>query len=377
MAETEQLSDLICKIYDTTLDAERWTDAMRSIAEFVGGSAAGLYSKNIARRIITSRYSWGLEPGFTREYQERYIKIDPVTFNQFAFAVGEVYSVSDCMPYDEFLQTRVYKEWAKPRHFVDHIATTLDKSLTSFAIFGVYRNEQQGQADARARRRMRLIVPHIRRAFLIGNIIDIRAHEVEQLTEALDRLSAGVFLVNASAKIVFANAAGGAILKEGKHFRNDRGSLSATDPQSDRALRHVFSAASAGDEAVGESGLALRLSAASDERWLAHVLPLTSGDRRSAGLPQSAVAAVFVRQASINVPSSLQTVTELYSLTHSETRVLGAIAEVGRISAIADILGISEATVKTHLQHLFEKTGVRRQSELIKLIAEHTSPVAN
>ena len=33
------------------------------------------------------------------------------------------------------------------------------------------------------------------------------------------------------------------------------------------------------------------------------------------------------------------------------------------------MLGISEATVKTHLHHVFEKTGTGRQADLIKLIA--------
>jgi hypothetical protein len=40
----------------------------------------------------------------------------------------------------------------------------------------------------------------------------------------------------------------------------------------------------------------------------------------------------------------------------------------------SEVLGLSEGTVKTHLQHLFEKTAVRRQADLIKLVAAHASP---
>jgi len=36
---------------------------------------------------------------------------------------------------------------------------------------------------------------------------------------------------------------------------------------------------------------------------------------------------------------------------------------------MAEMLGLSQATVKTHLQNLFRKTGVSRQSELVKLVA--------
>ena len=39
------------------------------------------------------------------------------------------------------------------------------------------------------------------------------------------------------------------------------------------------------------------------------------------------------------------------------------------------MLGVSQATVKTHLQRVFGKTGAARQSELVKLIAGYMSPL--
>jgi DNA-binding CsgD family transcriptional regulator len=58
-----------------------------------------------------------------------------------------------------------------------------------------------------------------------------------------------------------------------------------------------------------------------------------------------------------------------YKLTPGELRVLHAVVEVGGVRAIADALGISPATVKTHLHHVFQKTGARRQIDLVKLVA--------
>jgi DNA-binding CsgD family transcriptional regulator len=48
---------------------------------------------------------------------------------------------------------------------------------------------------------------------------------------------------------------------------------------------------------------------------------------------------------------------------------------VGGVAETADALGISEATVKTHLNHIFAKTGTQRQAELVKLVAGHLSPL--
>lgn len=53
--------------------------------------------------------------------------------------------------------------------------------------------------------------------------------------------------------------------------------------------------------------------------------------------------------------------------------MLAAIAEISGVANMAAALGISQATVKTHLQRLFAKTGVRRQSDLIKLLARHAA----
>jgi DNA-binding CsgD family transcriptional regulator len=39
-------------------------------------------------------------------------------------------------------------------------------------------------------------------------------------------------------------------------------------------------------------------------------------------------------------------------------------------------LGVAESTVKTHLGHLFEKTGVTRQADLVKIVAGFSTPFA-
>jgi DNA-binding CsgD family transcriptional regulator len=111
------------------------------------------------------------------------------------------------------------------------------------------------------------------------------------------------------------------------------------------------------------------------ERWVAHVLPLTSGARRQAGIAYAAVAAVFVRKAALDLACPLATMAELYQLTRAEMRVLIAIVEIGGVPEVAPVLGISETTVKTHLQRVFDKTGTNRQADLVRLIAGFMNPL--
>jgi DNA-binding CsgD family transcriptional regulator len=65
----------------------------------------------------------------------------------------------------------------------------------------------------------------------------------------------------------------------------------------------------------------------------------------------------------------------LHKLTGGELRVLLALAQgLGGMEA-ADMLGIGEPTVRTHLQHLYSKTNTSGQAELLRLLHNSTPPV--
>jgi DNA-binding CsgD family transcriptional regulator len=241
------------------------------------------------------------------------------------------------------------------------------------ALFSMFRNEQHGLVDDEMRRRAALIVPHIRRAAVIGNALDIKMAATTAFAEALDGLAAGVFLVDRNCRVVFANLSGREMLDDGRILRLRNDALATAD--SCPALPDVIASAGEGDAALGTRGIATPLSFPPQTPWLAHVLPLTSGERRQAGKNFAAAAAVFVRKTSLAAPLAMESMSKLYGLTPAELRVLAAVSEFGGISAVSDVVGVSEATVKTHLQRVFAKTGTNRQTELIKLVATHASPL--
>jgi DNA-binding CsgD family transcriptional regulator len=131
------------------------------------------------------------------------------------------------------------------------------------------------------------------------------------------------------------------------------------------------------DAAVGVKGIAVPLMALDGERHVAHVLPLTSGARRRAATSYAAAAAVFVQKATLDTPSPQELIVKLYKLTPAELRVLLAIVQVGGVPETAETLGVAESTVKTHLHRVFEKTGAKRQADLVKLMAGYASPLVS
>jgi DNA-binding CsgD family transcriptional regulator len=375
MTDSERLSRLVGVLYDAALHAALWPNALTGVAAFVGGSATGLHVRDVARRTGKVHYEVGTKPSYSQLYFDKYVKLDPMSAAYHVLGVGEVTSNSLLIPHSEFVETRFYKEWAQPQGWIDNILVTLEKSSTIRAELVIFRSECDGMADEPSRQRMRLVVPHIRRAVLIGDVIDLRAAEAASFADTLDGLSAGMFLVDGTGLIVHANASGHAMLAANDFLRAADGRLAASDGETDQALREIFAAAGSGDAAVGIRGIAVPLKSRDGECYVAHVLPLTSGERRRAGTNYAAVAALFVHKAALDTPSPPEVIAKTFGLTPSELRVLLGIVEVGGVPETAIALGIAETTVKTHLHHLFAKTDTSRQAELVKLVAGFSNPL--
>jgi DNA-binding CsgD family transcriptional regulator len=58
-----------------------------------------------------------------------------------------------------------------------------------------------------------------------------------------------------------------------------------------------------------------------------------------------------------------------YGLTRAEQRLLRVLFDGISLPEAARCLGVARTTARTHLQRLFEKTGTRRQADLLRTIA--------
>lgn len=367
-SEALTLSELIGDIYDAALDPALWTRALERSCSFVGGSSAALFWHDAATERSAVLHLFNEDPHYTQLYFGKYFPMNPLFPAATFFEAGVVYTSPDIMPFAELHKSRFYTEWLKPQGIVDAVNSNLEKSAASSSMISIRLTESDGLGAAR--HRLELLVPHFQRAVSIGRLFDQSRKARAVLTETLDNVEAAIFLVGPNARIVFANEPARAMLGESLLLRDRRGALAAVEPEAQRLLREMLLVVEDGsDIATSGRGAAVPLSTSPDRRWFAHVLPLTSGDRQRAGALHSAVAAVFVRKTSPADPPPLEALANLYKLTASEVRVFDAVMKVSGIRALADLLGLSQATVKTHLHNVFRKTGTNRQSELVKLIA--------
>jgi DNA-binding CsgD family transcriptional regulator len=372
MADLEQLSAVIETIYDASLDAALWPGALEAACTFVNGCAAHVFYQSTTADGMSVFHSWGDDPHYTRLFADAYVGLSPFFPAQLFLDVGTVHDVQDVLPIDEFRETRLYREWARPQGVLDALYVNLERSAAGAAAMTMRRFERDGLFGPQGKSRLGLIVPHVRRAISIGKVIDFHKANEAALARTLDGLAAAVLLVAADRRLVYVNENASAMLAAGTVLRASTGRLAAADPAADRTLQDAIAAAARGDAALGSNGVAISLAGDGRTSQVVHVLSLVSGQRREM-LDRQAAAALFVRETTLATPGPLEIVAKLHNLTAGEVRVLAAVAETGSVAAMAAALGISEATVKTHLHRLFAKTGASRQADLVKLLAAHAS----
>lgn len=100
-----------------------------------------------------------------------------------------------------------------------------------------------------------------------------------------------------------------------------------------------------------------------------HVMPLHRD------ILQNAVAAIFVSPSVASTQMPADALALLYGLTPAETRVFEMIVAGQTQRGIAVKLGLAASTIKTHLLRVFEKTGCKRQTDLVRLAASLSIPL--
>jgi DNA-binding CsgD family transcriptional regulator len=108
--------------------------------------------------------------------------------------------------------------------------------------------------------------------------------------------------------------------------------------------------------------------------FILHLLPLNAARRKSVGSGAGAAHVLFINRNDPKDAPVFAAFAERFDLTPQEARVLQTLVEAGSVPMAADILGIAASTARTHVTSIFDKTGVRRQADLLRLLMAMKSP---
>jgi DNA-binding CsgD family transcriptional regulator/PAS domain-containing protein len=368
----QALSDTIGAIYDCALDPQRWPDTCRKIADLCESTAGGICVHDLRHMQNDQLFVFGYRPEFLETLGRHYAQ-SPMAASDVIADVGDVSALS--METYELFESRFYREVLQPFGLLDIIWFPALRTAGRMASMHASRREQAPHYQQREISLFKLLSPHVCRVLAISDALDIRTLRSEMLERTLDGLVAGVFLTARDGRVVYMNAAAERQIRTGKSIRIVNNRIFPTDPQARAALSKAIDQASRDDDGSDMSDYSLAIPDVDGAGYVATLLPVDRGQRRDVIAPFAASVAVFTKDPVQAPLMPGEAFARLYGLTGAELRVLLALAQGLGGKEAADMLGISEPTMRTHLQRIFSKTGTARQADLVRLLQNSTPQI--
>jgi DNA-binding CsgD family transcriptional regulator/PAS domain-containing protein len=367
------LSELIGSIYDCALDPTRWDQALADIARALRCRTGQLYLSDVRKQAILLSKSAGMAPEML-EHQATHVPEINALVSEVLAAKGspdDPLVVSRDISRAYFESSPYFSATAK-WGFADFLTYLFLETPTRIAGVGFGRGVREGVITERELELGALLLPHLRRAVTISNVLDVGTIEQARKTEALDALRCAVLLTDERGAILYANRSADDMLRVHGPVRAVRGVLQAKAPAAAKELRAAIGLAARDEAQIGRTGLSILLSEPGALPVFAHVLPMRGGELRTR-LDPAAVAAVFIGTAP-DEQAAADLIAAAYGLTPAETRVLTSLLVGRTLAETAAALGVAPTTAKTHLDSIFGKTGTARQAELVRLSASVLPP---
>jgi DNA-binding CsgD family transcriptional regulator len=186
------------------------------------------------------------------------------------------------------------------------------------------------------------------------------------VSHILDRFSVGIILLDSAHRVVFANAPAQSLVTSGKRLRLDSSIYDSFTPAPTQLLGELLESAQDGAATAATS-----IPYPTDSSSLMLLISsLRSGEAAQLGRAlQDATVVLFVWDPARPTDIPLAWMIKAYGLTLAEAKVATSASLGMTVAGMAQRLGLSPNTIKTHLRKVFAKTGTSRLAELTRFIA--------
>jgi DNA-binding CsgD family transcriptional regulator len=367
MAVSDKSIDrLLDLIYDAATEQELWRSALTEIADLTGSQGAALLRQSAPTGQLHFCYNGRMDDACNRAYAARHVR-NPVSAGMRSRHVGRIVLSDEIVPLASLRKTLFFDEVLRPQDIAHTALAALAAKDEFMTALNLCRSARQGPLDADGRWLIAHIAPHICRSIRLGLRVDGYSALQRAEFQVLDRLSAGVVLLDRRARPVYANAAARALDSNDGPLRLRNAGVSVHSLSHSQRLGALIRMALRGAPAATMS------APRPDDGGLLTILVSSVRGRdvgrfADIGMPNAAVLLFIVDPANrAGVP--LSWVVDAYGLTPGEARVALAASSGLTTPETARRLGLSPNTIKTHLRKVFAKTGTNRQSELARLMA--------
>ncbi|ENO94135.1 LuxR family transcriptional regulator [Thauera sp. 28] len=363
---------IVSIIYASAMDHQKWVDALQEMR--------GLFAANFLTLILREAsledpglIVWvgdGAEGGSARFEPAR----DDLT--PFAnLAADRIHVVDDLMASSDWRRSAYFQQSCRP-HDVFHVMS-VDISIAGAGRLPlrITRPESAPAFSERDRARCQALLPHLRRALQLHNQLRRKESLGGMYSSAMGRLSVGTVVLDERGRVFDQNPIARDILANGDGLKVAGGRLEAFYPSDNRALQNLIRGAFARhascQPAVAE---ALSISRPSGQPHLGIVVEVLPPGEWAGGRGRPVVV-LYVRDPAGRTLADAEAVRQLFNLTPTETAVALKLADGTSLEEAAEALGIRRNTARAHLRAIFSKTGVRRQTELVRILLNSVAPL--
>jgi DNA-binding CsgD family transcriptional regulator len=377
-AGEQAILDAVGAIYDAALSPELWPAALSKVSRVCGSSwtLCSITPLTPMAQGTTFQNAEADPEIVTRMARFTTPENNPSVPRLLAAPLGSIIRREQHFSDAEWERTEIHNELYRPRGLYAAIGTPLIRSQY-FVPFGVHRNRSRGGFERSHLVALSQIIPHMQRAIQMSLRLNTFAAHVNAFEEAWDRLAFGLFVLDGSGRILWANRAGERTLAKNDGLSGFGGSLLAATNGANAKLRQMIGEAARTSDGDGLChGGAIMIPRRPPAQPLSLIVSPLRGRSASGIVPGgAAIPAVLVcandPDLNARIPGTL--LAQLYRLTERETKVAVLLLEGLDLHEISERMAVSIHTVRTHLRHLFDKTNTRRQAELIRRLSGNLS----
>jgi DNA-binding CsgD family transcriptional regulator len=375
MISTVELSELLVDLYATPLQPKRWQMFFDRLCMLTNIASGIMVSIRPESNLILAGGGLNFDPEIVRLYNEHYGANDPYTEPTMRNNRVGVIQGDELVSHPDLLKTELYND-VLVRYDLAHMTLmSCESSTEAVSKFPLWSSAKNGPMDAASIHLLQTLIPHVQAALLLrAKIVASEASDLLSET-ALDAMSIAAILVTGRGQIRHMNrlAAGylqgtdvqGADVQSADGLYLRQGRLVATDTSEDGRLQSLIAGAS-GEISGSLPGGAMKISRPRARTSLqVVVMPAPPQYHR---FESSSLAVVFLIDPSSRPKARAALMRQLYGLTPAEARIADLLAGGNEVGEVAAKAGITVETARFHLKRVMAKTGVRRQTELVRLM---------
>ena len=363
---------ILTSLYDAMLDDTHWPATSALIDEACGITSncllVGEGPPDDLRVLTVGLYYRGQRhEDLEREYLEVYHPIDERIPRFRQLPDSHLVHVKDLYTAEELKTSPTYNEILLRSQYQNGLNVRLDGPDTSHISWGLgdpVASDGWGSSEIAAIKRL---LPHIRQFIRVRQAL-VRAEAGDTtVTALLDNPRIGVLHLDRRGQIIAVNDRARSILRHGDGLSDRDGVLlGARTPDDQLRLEGLVAAALPAGDAIAVSGSMLLGRSSGSPPFVVHVKPAVVPQPDYGARHAAALVLIVEPGSQHRIDPGL--VAKTLGLTPMESRVAAGLAEGRSVDEMAGAMGNTKHAVYWHLQRIYRKLSISRQTELVRLV---------